>query len=201
MYRVRPGRRLVLASASPRRRDLLGRVGIAFTARPVDIDESLGPGESAERAAERLALAKAIAAGRPAEDTALLTADTLVALGGEVLGKPADHSQASQMLRLLSGQEHRVVTGFVLRLQSGIHPGLAETRVRFRRLSDAEIDAYLASGEPMGKAGAYAIQGQGAALVEAVSGSYTNVVGLPLAAVVKMLLDNGVIEPWEERQP
>jgi len=191
----------VLGSASPRRRDLLGRTGLPFTIRPVDIDESLAPGEPAEQAAARLALAKARAAGPLDDTTALITADTLVALDDLVLGKPADQAQARWMLTRLAGKEHRVVTGFVLRYGGHLHSGLAVTAVRFRRLSDPEVEAYLATGEPMGKAGAYAIQGTGAALVTEVRGSYTNVVGLPLAAVVKMLLTHRVIEPQQERQP
>lgn len=198
MYLLRPGKSLVLASASPRRRDLLGRMGLEFVVRPAEVDESLAAGESAADSAMRLAEAKARAVTRQ-PGQAVLAADTLVAVGegrGEaVLGKPADRDEALAMLGLLSGVEHRVVTGFCLIDDAGQARGLAESRVRFRRLAPAEIAAYAATGEPMGKAGAYAIQERGAALVEGVSGSYTNVVGLPLAAVIELLLSRGIIEP------
>lgn len=197
MYRVCQGRGLTLASASPRRRDLLSRSGLEFRIAPVDIDEALAGGESAERNARRLALAKARAAEAPAPGEALLAADTLVAVDHRILGKPADRVEAAEMLGLLAGREHRVVTGFALRVNGGVSGELAVSRVWFRKLSAAEIAAYVATGEPMGKAGAYAIQGIGAALVERVEGSYTNVVGLPLAAIIKLLLQHGVIEPRE----
>lgn len=197
MYRVTQGRSLVLASASPRRSELLRRVGLEFLVRPVEVDESLISGEGAQRSAGRLALAKARAAEAPESGAAVLTADTLVALGDTVLGKPRDAADARSMLGQLSGQEHQVVTGFTLRLDDEFYSAMAQSKVRFRTLTNAEINAYVAGGEPMGKAGAYAIQGMGAALVEEVSGSYTNVVGLPLAAVIKLLLARGVIQPKE----
>lgn len=195
MYSLRPGWSLILASASPRRQELLARVGLEFSLAPAQVNEDLQPSEAAEQAAQRLAQAKAQAAPSPELNTAVLAADTLVALGETVLGKPTDLAQARAMLQALSGQEHRVVTGFCLLSAGQAHSGLAVSRVRFRRLRPEEIEAYLASGEPMGKAGAYAVQGLGAALVEAVSGSYTNVVGLPLAAVLELLMQQGVVQP------
>lgn len=197
MYRVIQVRSLVLASASPRRSELLRRAGLEFSVRPVEVDESLISGEGAAQAAGRLALAKARAAEAPEPGAAVLAADTLVALGDTVLGKPKDEAEALSMLGRLSGQEHQVVTGFTLRLDNDVTSAMARSKVRFRTLTSAEIHAYVAGGEPMGKAGAYAIQGMGAALVEEVSGSYTNVVGLPLAAVIKLLLARGVIQPQQ----
>ena len=200
LYRVCQGVELVLASGSPRRKELLERVGLAFRVAPAQVDESLEPGEPAGRAARRLARAKAaVVAGREPE-AAVLAADTLVALEDQILGKPRDETEARHMLERLSGREHVVVTGFCLRHQGGEAHGLGSTRVRFRRLSRAEITAYVASGEPRGKAGAYAVQGLGAALVEEVCGSYTNVVGLPLAACVELMLARGIIAPREEQK-
>lgn len=195
MYRVAEGKRLVLASASPRRLEMLGRLGLHFDMAPAQIDEAILPGEDASAAAERLAQLKAAAVSPVMPGAAILAADTLVTADGCILGKPKDDAQAKEMLQFLSGREHRVVTGFCLRADGQVDSGLAETRVRFRKLSTAEIEAYVASGEPRDKAGAYAVQGSGAAMVEAVSGSYTNVVGLPLAASVVLLLKRGVIEP------
>ncbi len=201
MYRVLPGKRLVLASASPRRLELLGRLGLQFDLAPAQIDESLLPGEDAATAARRLAELKAAAVAADQPGAAVLAADTLVTIEGRILGKPADQAQAKEMLGLLSGREHRVVTGFCLRADGWQEAGLAESRVRFRALSQAEIDSYLVSGEPRDKAGAYAVQGVGAALVESVSGSYTNVVGLPLAACVALLLKRHIIEPDQAAAP
>jgi septum formation protein len=198
MYRVRPGQELVLASASPRRQEFLSRLGLVFQVVPARVDEALLPGEPAPRAARRLARSKArgVAAARPG--ATVLAADTLVVLGQEVLGKPRDLDDARRMLGLLSGAVHQVVTGYCLRHQGREHCGQAISRVGFRALSDAEIAAYLASGEPLGKAGAYAVQGLGAALVDRVNGSYTNVVGLPLARMVELMLGMGIIEPTAE---
>ncbi len=193
MYRLAPGKALVLASASPRRREMLARLGLTFRLAPAEIDESLAPGEDAAAAAQRLAAAKATAVSA-APHEAVLAADTLVVLGQEIMGKPAGPEEAAQMLRRLSGVEHEVLTGFCLNNGAGQKVGLGRSRVTFRRLSEAEIAAYVASGEPLDKAGAYAVQGLGAALVKAVSGSYTNVVGLPLAAVIELMLAQGLIQ-------
>ncbi len=198
LYRVCQGVELVLASGSPRRRELLARVGLEFRVVPAQVDESLEPGEPAGRAALRLARAKAAAVAAKEPGAAVLAADTLVALEDRILGKPRDRDEARRMLELLSGREHVVLTGFCLRHQGDEAQGLGSTRVRFRRLGRAEMAAYVASGEPMDKAGAYAVQGLGAALVEEVGGSYTNVVGLPLAACVELMLARGVIAPREE---
>ncbi|MFH1033203.1 MAG: Maf family protein [Pseudomonadota bacterium] len=198
MYRLVEGQGLVLASASPRRREFLQRLGIAFQPAAARVDESLWPGEDALAGAQRLALAKAQALAPTWPGAAVLAADTLVTLGPEILGKPQSLEQARQMLELLSGQEHQVVTGYCLLEGQRQDAGLAVSRVRFRQLTSSEIEAYLASGEPLGKAGAYAVQGLGAALVDGVRGSYTNVVGLPLARVVELMLGLGIIDPLTE---
>lgn len=200
MYRVREGVRLVLASASPRRRELLGRVGLEFTLAAAEIDESLLPAEQAGPAARRLAGLKARAVQNSYPGGALLAADTLVTLDGIALGKPRDEAQARDMLQTLSGREHEVVTGYCLLTPGGEDSGLAVTKVSFRKLTSAEIDAYLASGEFWDKAGAYAIQERGAALVSHVSGSYTNVVGLPLAKVIELLLQRDIITPMTNQK-
>lgn len=194
MYRLTPGSGLVLASASPRRREMLTRLGLYFRLAPAHIDENLLPGESAAQAAQRLAAAKA-AAVRVAPNDTVLAADTLVVLDHEIMGKPQDAEEAARMLRKLSGAQHEVLTGYCLLNDSGQKVGLGRSLVTFRDLSDEEIAAYVDTGEPMDKAGAYAVQGLGGALVKQVSGSYTNVVGLPLAAVIEMLLDQGIIQP------
>jgi len=194
LYRLTRGSGLVLASASPRRREMLTHLGLNFRLAPAHIDENLLPGESAAQAAQRLASAKAAAVHVAPNDT-VLAADTLVVLGEEIMGKPKDALEAAQMLRKLSGAQHEVLTGYCLLNESWQKVGLGRSLVTFRKLSDAEIAAYVATGEAMDKAGAYAVQGLGGALVKEVSGSYTNVVGLPLAAVIEMLLEQGLIEP------
>lgn len=198
MYRLRPGVALLLASASPRRCEMLARMGLTFQLAPAQVDEGLRPGEPAGQAAQRLARRKARAVTR-ASGQAVLAADTLVVLGPDILGKPADPAEAAQMLGRLSGREHQVVTGYCLIDDRGQAEGLSLSTVRFRALSPAEIAAYVASGEPLDKAGAYAVQGLGAALVKEVGGSYTNVVGLPLAAVLELMLARGLIEPREDK--
>ncbi|WP_019592726.1 nucleoside triphosphate pyrophosphatase [Thioalkalivibrio sp. ALRh] len=173
---------LLLASASPRRRELLEQVQLVFEVAPMDVDETPLPGESPEALVERLAIAKAEAAlerGIPGQW--VLAADTVVALGDEALGKPVDFADAESMLQRLSGGEHRVVSGMALcRPGESMRACTVTTRVRMRPLTPSDIERYWATGEPRGKAGAYAIQGRGAAFVEWIAGSYTNVVGLPL---------------------
>lgn len=201
MYRVCQGVEMVLASASPRRQEFLRRLGLVFHGVPAEVDEGLLPGEPAPEAARRLAGQKARAVAMAWPGAAVLAADTLVVLDQHILGKPLDREDARRMLGLLSGAEHQVVTGYCLLWQGREDCGQAVSRVRFRALSPAEIAAYVASGEPLGKAGAYAVQGLGAALVDQVGGSYTNVVGLPLAEVVELLLRRGIIEPDMEGRP
>jgi septum formation protein len=193
--------RLVLASQSPRRRELLESLGIAVEVRPAGADESVRPGEGPEAYVRRVAAdkARAVEAG-PGE--IVLAADTAVVLSGEVLGKPRDDGDARRMLRALSGAEHEVLTGVRARIGA---PGLAEaevvvsTRVRFAPLAEAQIAWYVDSGEPRDKAGAYAIQGKGGAFVRAVEGSVSNVVGLPLEETLALLARLGLPLPWEGR--
>jgi septum formation protein len=188
---------LVLASASPRRKQLLRQIGIPFrtiTNRVREDNLSRDP----LRNARLLAEAKAHAVVEKCEGSWILGADTIVVLGRLVLGKPADEDEAVAMLRQLSGREHRVITGFCLVAPDAktSYSEAVVTRVTFRVLAKKEILGYVATGEPFGKAGSYAIQGIGAFLVKGISGSYTNVVGLPLCALVSALLANGAIKSF-----
>ncbi|MFO0728059.1 MAG: Maf family protein [Myxococcota bacterium] len=182
-----------LASASPRRRDLLLAAGLSFELAPQDVDESIHPGEAPIAYVLRVARKKAEAydGGR----TLVLSADTTVALDGEILAKAADDEEAVRFLRRLSGRTHRVHTAVVLRKPGGWVETIVTTDVRFRALSDAEIGRYVATGEPRDKAGAYGIQGFGGALIDAVHGSYTNVIGLPLEETLVMLREAGAGGP------
>jgi septum formation protein len=177
--------RLVLASRSPRRAEILRRLGLEFEVEPSDVDESLLPGESARDAAERLAGAKAAASVAPGE--LVLACDTIVALGDEILNKPESAEDAVSMLGRLSGREHVVYTGIALATPERTETAVEATRVRFRRLSERERREYVATGEPMDKAGAYGIQAFGAALVEGIEGDYFNVMGLPVQRFLELL--------------
>ena len=180
---------LTLASGSPRRRELLAQIGVVPDAiLPADIDETPRKAELPRAYAGRLAREKA--QGVQA-DGLVLAADTVVAVGRRILGKPEDAAQAAQFLTLLSGRRHRVMTGVALRLGDKIWARTIETTVKFKRLSDKELSAYLASGEWRGKAGGYAIQGLGGAFIPMINGSYTNVVGLPLTETANMLITAG----------
>jgi septum formation protein len=182
---------LVLASGSPRRRELLTQIGVAFTVQSADVDESLHLNEKPSDYVVRLAKAKAAAvAGATLAGQCVLGADTTVVVSDEVLGKPKDAEDASSMLVKLSGREHQVLTGVALveaGTQKVIQALMATTTVQFRDLSATEINAYIRCGEPMDKAGAYGIQGLGGAFVRSITGSYSNVVGLPLAETFELL--------------
>lgn len=179
--------KLLLASASPRRRELLASLGLVFETAAPDIDETPRPEELPKVFAERLAAEKAAAV--PADpQTVVLAADTIVVLGRRILGKPADEGEALEMLTALSGQAHEVITGVCLKRGEAQQAFSVSTQVLFRRLTEAEILRYIASGCPMDKAGAYAIQGGAAHMVREIRGSYTNVVGLPLSEVHESLL-------------
>ena len=179
---------LVLASASPRRAEILRSLRIPFTARPVDIPEEPLPGETAEAAAARLSGEKAAVAARRDPEAWILAADTLVFLDGAILGKPRDDVDAATMLRRLSGREHGVVTSVHLRHGDAAGRGVAEvSRVRFAPLDEDEIAWYVATGEPRDKAGAYGVQGLGARFIDEIHGSFTNVMGLPARAVYRLL--------------
>jgi septum formation protein len=195
--------RLVLASRSPRRRELLEQLGLALEVRPTDADETVLPGEAPRDYVLRVAREKARASG----GAVVLAADTAVVLGGEVLGKPADAGEARRMLERLSGTRHEVLTGVCVRRAAAAALAVEEldavvaTTVRFARLSPAEIAWYVGTGEPLDKAGAYAIQGAGGAFVLEVSGSVSNVVGLPLAETAALLRRAGFPLPWDEPAP
>ena len=184
--------RLVLASASPRRAELLRAAGIAFDVLTADVDETLRDGEAADTYVTRLAEAKARAVIDRAGGRPVLGADTVVVCGIDILGKPADAADARRMLRTLSGRTHVVMTGVCL---IGPRPvvEIATSAVEFATLTDREIDWYVASGEPSDKAGAYAIQGLASRFVTAISGSYTNVVGLPVALVYDLCKKAGIL--------
>lgn len=179
---------VILASASPRRRDLLAELRVPFEVVPADVDETPRRGESPEALVQRLARAKAMKTFAHRRASVVLAADTVVAVDADVLNKPVDHAEARAMLHRLSGREHRVLTGFcVIGPRGDLVEAVVATRVRFRDVTADEIDAYVAGGEPMDKAGAYAIQGGAAAFVASIEGSWTNVVGLPQDEVAAAL--------------
>lgn len=181
--------KLLLASSSPRRAEILRAVGWPFHALATNIDETLVPGETAPQLVERLALGKAEAAAKQHPSALVLGADTTVVVNSEILGKPSDERDAQRMLRLLSGKWHDVLTGVALVRTEGNGCRVVAheiTQVRFAEMSDAEIDWYVKSGEPMDKAGAYAIQGRAALFIEEIRGDYWNIVGLPLRLVYKL---------------
>ncbi|HEV8499709.1 MAG TPA: Maf family protein [Gemmatimonadaceae bacterium] len=185
---IRP--RVLLASASPRRRELLNLVGIGHEVRPADIDETYLPAEVPRAHAERLAREKALAIDAP--DAVTIGSDTIVVVDGQVLGKPRDRAHAADMLRQLSGRSHIVMTGVAARWRGELASGLEEVGVTFRQLSDDEIERYIDTGEPMDKAGAYGIQGFGATIVDRVDGDYFAVMGLPLNLLVRLLRSLGL---------
>jgi septum formation protein len=177
---------LVLASQSPRRREILRQAGIPFTVRAAEVDESPRGGENPADYVLRLAAAKAYAV-EAAEGERVLGADTTVVIDGDILAKPADAADARRMLARLSGRRHEVLTGICLRSGAAAIREYATTGVVFAPLSEAEIDEYVASGEPMDKAGAYAIQGLASKFVERIEGDYFNVMGLPVALLYRRL--------------
>jgi septum formation protein len=182
---------VVLASGSPRRLELLRRIGLDPVVRVADVDETPVPGEAPAETVARLARAKAEAVAAEA-GALVIAADTEVVLDGTVLGKPAGTAEATAMLRSLSGRTHAVLTGVHVLAGNREAAAVEETLVRFRTLIDEEIDAYVATGEPDDKAGGYGIQGAGGMFVERIEGSDTNVVGLPLATVVRLAAEVGV---------
>lgn len=181
---------LILASASPRRAELLSVLGLPFSVRPTSTDESLPDGITPHDAVEVLARQKALAAAsRPDADNTkevVLAADTLVAVGDRILGKPKDVEDAKAMLRILSGSVHRVYSGIALGAKGQLFSAVECTEVHFRVLSDFEIEDYVASGEPLDKAGAYGIQGRAGIFIKGIVGDYYNVVGLPLCALEEL---------------
>jgi nucleoside triphosphate pyrophosphatase len=184
--------RVILASASPRRRELLALVGIPHVVEPADIDESYRDGEEAAEHAERLAREKAETIASRNPDAIVIAADTIVVIEGLVLGKPRDEADAERMLRMLAGQTHVVLTGVAVARGERMRSGIESVRVTFRPLTRARIRAYIATREPMDKAGAYGIQGYGATLVERIDGDYFAVMGLALARMTDLLGELGV---------
>jgi septum formation protein len=195
-----PEKRIYLASRSPRRRELLKQIGIPFEVlllrdhpgRNVDVDESQQPGESPVDYVLRIACLKSASGWervlqRKLRRFPVLAADTIVAVDNEILGKPPDAAHAAKMLRLLSGREHRVLTAVSVKLDERLELIMSESRVRFAELSDADIDAYVASGEPTDKAGAYAVQGRAQAFITELNGSHSGVMGLPLHETTELL--------------
>lgn len=181
---------LVLASASPRRRELLLNAGIPFTVQIPHVDEQAKPGEDAVAYVQRIAAKKAEAVKAAAEDL-VLAADTVVSLNGAILGKPISAAEASMMLKALSGNTHEVLTGICLRYGSRSLVDLSVTKVTFLTLGEEDIAEYVRSGEPMDKAGAYGIQGIASRFVHSVQGCYFNVVGLPVSLVCQRIVDLG----------
>jgi septum formation protein len=184
---------LVLASASPRRQELLRNANISFEVQPADINEDPLPNEPAKACAERLARGKAQAIAQKRPNEAVLGGDTVVMIDNEILNKPVDARDAARMLRLLSGRTHQVVTGVCLVVRGQCELVSETTSVTMSEISEEEIAAYVATGEPMDKAGAYAIQGRASRWIPRIEGDYSNVVGLPVARIYRMLRQAGVI--------
>jgi septum formation protein len=184
--------RVILASQSPRRRELLTLVGITHEVRPADIDETYLAGEKPAPHAERLARGKCAVIAEREPDALVIGSDTIVVVDGEVLGKPKDEGDAAHMLRRLSGRSHIVVTAVAVAWRGETRSAVEEVTVTFHSLADDDIAAYIATREPMDKAGAYGIQGYGATIVERVDGDYFAVMGLPLQLLVRVLRELGI---------
>jgi septum formation protein len=184
--------RVILASQSPRRRELLTLVGIPHTVQPADIDESYLPGEEPAAHAQRLAREKAMVAAAGDPDAVVIGSDTIVVVDGDVLGKPRDEAHAAQMLTRLSGRSHVVMTGIAVRWRGEERSAVEMVGVTFHALTVQDIQAYIATREPMDKAGAYGIQGFGATIVERVDGDYFAVMGLPLQRMVRLMSELGL---------
>lgn len=183
---------VVLASASPRRRELLTLIGIDHIVHPANVDETMTPGEVPVEHAVRLAVAKAVAVARTRPDAVVIGADTVVVLDGKVLGKPASTSVAHDMVSALNGRTHTVITAVAVAYKGAIGKAAEEVAVTFRQLTAEEIAAYVATEEGMDKAGAYGIQGFGATIVERIEGDFFAVMGLPLVRLVRLLADAGL---------
>jgi septum formation protein len=186
-------RRLILASASPRRAELLRAAAIGFDVQPADVDESVYLDETPEAYVRRVAQEKARVISARVADAVVLAADTTVVADGQILGKPQDAADAGRMLRMLGGRSHEVLTGVCVTVRGREEIGVESTLVTFAPITDAEIDWYVASGEPADKAGAYAIQGLASRFVTRIDGSYSNVVGLPVSLVYQMLRRAGAL--------
>lgn len=184
--------RVILASQSPRRRELLTLVGITHEVQPADIDETPWPGELPIPHTERLAIAKARVIASREPDALVIAADTIVVVDGDILGKPTSEADSRAMLRRLSGRSHEVCTAMAVAVGNDVQAQVVRVSVRFRELDDATIARYVETGEPMDKAGAYGIQGYGATIVEHIEGDYFAVMGLSLITVVRLAQRMGV---------
>jgi septum formation protein len=184
--------RVVLASQSPRRRELLTLIGLPHDVRPANLDESVLPDEEPRAHAERLARAKALFVAAQERGAVVIGADTIVVLDGEILGKPRDAADAARILRRLSGRTHTVFTAVAVARDGVVLSGVEEVEVTFRTLTDEQITTYIATGEPMDKAGAYGIQGFGAVIVERIHGDYFAVMGLAIGRMVDLLSRAGI---------
>lgn len=186
-------RPLLLASRSPRRRELLDRLGVTYIVRPADIDETAAAGESADDYVRRLARQKALLVyGQDPAVAGALAADTTVTLDGRLYGKPADRAEGLAMLRALSGRTHRVLTAVTLAHAGGVDSELSASEVTFAPLDERTIESYWESGEPLDKAGSYAVQGLAAAFIQELKGSYTGIMGLPLYETAALLSRGGI---------
>lgn len=191
-------RKIILASASPRRKELLEKIGLKFEVEPGDGEEIVATGLEAHEVVRRLSREKAEVVARKHCNAVIIAADTVVLIGDKILGKPHNRTEAKKMLQTLSGKSHVVITGFTI-IDTAKRRMLSkevETKVYMRELNSEEIDAYVKCGEPLDKAGAYAIQGLGSVIVEKIEGDYFNVVGLPLSALSESLKEFG-IDVWE----
>lgn len=186
---------LILASASPRRKELLGLFGIPFTVRAADIDETMDSQKPASEEVARVSRLKALAVSHDPDDV-IIAADTIVVCDNQILGKPKDRDQAVSMLKMLSGRDHQVMTGCTVLKGKEVRTFTEITDLHFRTLTDREIQKYADSGEPMDKAGAYGIQGGAALFCERLSGDYYNVVGLPVCRLYETLKD--LVPEWME---
>ncbi len=184
--------KVILASQSPRRTDLLDLIGVAHEVKPANVDESYVGGEQPEAHAERLARAKAESIAAGLSELLVIAADTIVVIDGKVLGKPTDAADAARMLKMLSGRRHVVMTAVAVAYRGQTVSNIERVSVNFRELGDDEIERYIATGEPMDKAGAYGIQGYGATIVRRIEGDYFAVMGLSLVRLVELLVQIGV---------
>jgi septum formation protein len=184
--------KVILASQSPRRTDLLDLIGVAHEVKPANVDESYVGGEQPEAHAERLARAKAESIATGLSESLVIAADTIVVIDGKVLGKPKDEADAARMLKMLSGRRHVVMTAVAVAYRGQTVSNIERVSVNFRELGDDEIERYIATGEPMDKAGAYGIQGYGATIVRRIEGDYFAVMGLSLVRLVELLVQIGV---------
>jgi septum formation protein len=185
---------IILASASPRRKELLEKIGLKFDVEPSDYEEDISPGIEPHKLAKSLSLKKAELVAKNYENALVIAADTFIVINDEVLGKPLTENEARRMLRTINGRQHSVITGFTI-IDTGNSKAITrslETKVHIKKLTSKEIDSYVESKEPLDKAGAYAIQGLGSVIVEKIEGDYFNVIGLPLSAVVESLKEFGV---------